>query len=64
MRIKSIVQTGPKTHDGGVREDLVKVEYQGAIAEIVKIDPIHPAICGIARDKTSLIQSENFMIEV
>ena len=64
MRIKSIVQTGPKTHEGGFKAGLVKVEYQEAIAGIVKSDPIHPAICGIISEIISFNQFDLFMEKV
>jgi hypothetical protein len=64
IRRKSNVQTGPKTHADGVKEDLIKVEYQEVTAGIVNIDPIHPAICGMARDTTSFHQSDFFIRKV
>jgi hypothetical protein len=41
--MKSTVQTGPKSHAGGVRAGFVSVAYQVGTAGAVKIDPISPA---------------------
>ena len=43
MRIKSVVQTGPKTHDGGLNAGLMMVGYQSPTDAAVKIDPMKPA---------------------
>ena len=61
IRENITAQTGAKTHAGGVNVDLVKVEYQGVMAGIVKTDPTHPAICGMASETTSFHQSSFFI---
>lgn len=45
MSTKSVVQTGPKTHDGGLRAGFVMSAYQPSIDGIVNIEPIIPASC-------------------
>lgn len=43
MSAKSVVQTGPKIHDGGLNEGLITFAYQFPIEGVVKIEPIIPA---------------------
>lgn len=42
---KSVVQTGPKTHEGGLRAGFIIAEYQPSIDGVVNIEPIIPASC-------------------
>ena len=43
MRTKSVVQTGPNTHAGGLRAGRTSVAYQPAIDGVVKTEPMMPA---------------------
>jgi hypothetical protein len=43
MSTKSVVQTGPNTHDGGLRAGFVSTAYQLSIDGVVNIEPIIPA---------------------
>lgn len=43
MRTNNVVQTGPNNHAGGFIGGFTIPEYQPAIDEVVKIDPIIPA---------------------
>ncbi len=55
IKINSIVQTGPNTKDGGVKEGLIRELYQIGIEGVVKKDPIYPARRGTKIDMINFI---------
>lgn len=57
-----VVQTGPKTHDGGLIAGLVIVAYHVGISEKVKKEPTIPANSQIAIDTMSARKLENFLL--
>ncbi len=51
---KSVVQTGPNIHDGGLRSGFASVVYQLATDGVVNTEPIMPANSEIAMATMSL----------
>lgn len=43
IKVYNVVQTGPKTQAGGLKNGLLSVVYQVGISGAVKIDPMAPA---------------------
>ena len=62
MSAKSVVQTGPKTHAGGLRGGFTSVAYHPAMDGVVKKAPIIPAISDTPIAITNLKKLFNFMI--
>tara|TARA_B100001057_G_scaffold460004_1_gene510684 strand:+ start:398 stop:589 length:192 start_codon:yes stop_codon:yes gene_type:complete len=54
IKIYNVVQTGPKTHAGGLKEGSNRPEYQGSLKELVTYPPIAEAKKVIAKNKKSV----------
>jgi len=59
MRIKRVVQTGPKSQLGGLKEGLFKVAYQVGMEGVVKKEPINPAE---RQTRTEIINFQKLLI--
>lgn len=57
----SVVQTGPNTQLGGLKEGFASSAYQVGIAGVVKRDPIPPAIKGRIIAKPNLERETPFI---
>jgi len=64
MSAYSVVQTGPKTALGGLKDGLVSVTYQEEIEDTVKTEPIMPASSDTAIAVISLKNIGNFILKI
>ena len=58
IKIYSVVQTGPKTHAGGLKGASVNCEYQGSLkAEVVK-----PPIAEAKKVMVNIINNDKYLL--